>query len=39
LPEIRDFFVERCLAVAGYALPTSTPAKDQRKPRAARKAA
>jgi hypothetical protein len=39
LPEIRDFFVERCLAVAGYALPSSTPAKAQRKPRATRKAA
>ena len=39
LPEIRDFFVERCLAVAGYALPSSAPAKAQRKPRATRKAA
>ena len=37
LDDIREFFVERCLAVAGYALPTSVPAK--RKPRAARKAA
>ncbi|HET7050633.1 MAG TPA: TetR/AcrR family transcriptional regulator [Solirubrobacteraceae bacterium] len=39
LGEIRDFFVERCLAVAGYSLPASVPAKGQRKPRATRKAA
>ena len=39
LPEVRDFFVERCLAVAGYRLPASVQAKGQRKPRAARKAA
>jgi AcrR family transcriptional regulator len=37
LDDIREFFVERCLAVAGYSLPASLPAK--RKPRAARKAA
>ena len=37
LDDIRDFFVERCLAVAGYAQPASLAAK--RKPRAARKAA
>jgi AcrR family transcriptional regulator len=39
LPEVRDFFVERCLAVAGYSLPSSVLAKGQRKPRATRKAA
>lgn len=33
LDDIRQFFVERCLAVAGYSLPA------KRKPRAARKAA
>ena len=33
LDDIREFFVERCLAVAGYALPA------KRTPRAARKAA
>jgi TetR/AcrR family transcriptional regulator, cholesterol catabolism regulator len=37
LDDIREFFVARCLAVAGYAQPASLPAK--RKPRAARKAA
>jgi AcrR family transcriptional regulator len=37
LDDIREFFAERCLAVAGYALPASLPAK--RKARAARKAA
>ena len=33
LDDIREFFVERCLAVAGYSLPA------KRKPRTARKAA
>ena len=37
LDDIREFFVERCLAVAGYAEPAALPAKS--KPRAARKAA
>jgi TetR/AcrR family transcriptional regulator, cholesterol catabolism regulator len=37
LDDIRDFFVERCLAVAGYARPVPLAAKP--KPRAARKAA
>jgi AcrR family transcriptional regulator len=37
LDEIREFFVERCLAVAGYVQPAALPAK--RKPRTARKAA
>ncbi|HEY1521312.1 MAG TPA: TetR family transcriptional regulator [Solirubrobacteraceae bacterium] len=39
LDEIRDFFVERCLAVAGYSGAASIPAKRARKPRAAPKAA
>ncbi len=39
LDHIRDFFVERCMAVAGYADPASMPARPARKPRAARKAA
>jgi TetR/AcrR family transcriptional regulator, cholesterol catabolism regulator len=39
LDDIRDFFVERCLAVAGYANPASLTAKPARKSRAARKAA
>lgn len=39
LDEIRDFFVERCLAVAGYSDTASLPAKRARKPRAAPKAA
>ena len=39
LAEVRDFFVERCLAVASYSQPASAPGKRQRKPRAARKAA
>jgi AcrR family transcriptional regulator len=39
LAEVRDFFVERCLAVAGCTQPSSVPAKGQRKPRATRKAA
>lgn len=37
LDDIREFFVGRCIAVAGYAQPASLPAKP--KPRAARKAA
>ena len=39
LDEVRDFFVERCLAVAGYSDTASLPAKRVRKPRAARRAA
>ena len=39
LDEVRDFFVERCLAVAGYTDTASLPAKRVRKPRAARRAA
>jgi TetR/AcrR family transcriptional regulator, cholesterol catabolism regulator len=39
LDDIRDFFVERCLAVAGIGRPASLPAKPARKPRAARRAA
>jgi AcrR family transcriptional regulator len=39
LEEIRDFFVARCLAVAGYDERVSLPAERARKPRAARKAA
>jgi TetR/AcrR family transcriptional regulator, cholesterol catabolism regulator len=39
LDDIREFFVERCLAVAGYSRPASLPAKRARKPRAARRAA
>jgi AcrR family transcriptional regulator len=39
LDEVRDFFVERCLAVAGYKLPAAAPVDGERKPRAARKAA
>ena len=39
LEDVRDFFVERCLAVAGYAGAASLPATRARKPRAARKAA
>jgi TetR/AcrR family transcriptional regulator, cholesterol catabolism regulator len=39
LDDIRDFFVERCLAVAGYSREASLPAKRARKPRAARRAA
>jgi len=39
LDDVRDFFVERCLAVAAYGEPASLPAKPARKPRAARKAA
>ena len=40
LDDVRDFFVERCLAVAGYADRKALPAKKSaRKPRAARKAA
>ncbi|MGB0093136.1 MAG: TetR/AcrR family transcriptional regulator [Solirubrobacteraceae bacterium] len=38
LDDIRVFFVERCLAVAGYGGPLSVPAKRAHKP-AARKAA
>ena len=37
LDDTREFFVERCLAVAGYALRASLPAK--RKPRATGNAA
>jgi TetR/AcrR family transcriptional regulator, cholesterol catabolism regulator len=37
LDDIREFFVERCLAVAGHSQSASLPAKP--KPRAARKAA
>jgi len=37
LDDVREFFVERCVAVAGYALPTAVPAR--RKPRGTRKAA
>jgi AcrR family transcriptional regulator len=37
LDEVRDFFVERCLAVAGYKFPASAPS--ERKPRTARRAA
>ena len=39
LDDLRKFFVERCLAVAGYDESVSLPAKRARKPRAARKAA
>ena len=40
LDDVRDFFAERCLAVAGYADTTSLPAKKPaRKPRAAPRAA
>lgn len=39
LDDVRDFFVERCLAVAGYADTASLPAKRARKPRTARRAA
>ena len=39
LDDVRDFFVERCLAVAGYHQPVALPTKRARKPRAARKAA
>ncbi len=39
LDDIRDFFVERCLAVAGCAEAPSLPAEPARKPRAARRAA
>ena len=39
LDDIRDFFVERCLAVAGYDGQASLPAEAERKRRAARKAA
>jgi len=40
LDDVRDFFVERCLAVAGYADTKALPTKKSaRKPRAARKAA
>jgi TetR/AcrR family transcriptional regulator, cholesterol catabolism regulator len=37
LDDVREFFVERCLAVAGYALPASAAVK--RKTRAERRAA
>jgi TetR/AcrR family transcriptional regulator, cholesterol catabolism regulator len=37
--DVCDFFVERCLAVAGYADAASLPAKPARNPRAARRAA
>jgi AcrR family transcriptional regulator len=39
LDDVRDFFVERCLAVAGYADRASLPANTTRRPRSARKAA
>ena len=40
LDDVRDFFVERCLAVAGYGRDAaSVPAKRARKPRDARRAA
>ena len=39
LDDVRQFFVGRCLAVAGYGEPAAIPAKRARKPRAARKAA
>ena len=39
LDDVRGFFVERCLAVAGYSEPVALPAKRARNPRAARKAA
>ena len=37
--EVRDFFVERCLVVAGYDAAVPLPATPTRKPRIARKAA
>jgi hypothetical protein len=39
LDDLRDFFVARCLAVAGYDEHASLPAERGRKPRAARQAA
>ena len=39
LDDLRDFFVARCLAVAGYDEHASMPAERGRTPRAARKAA
>jgi TetR/AcrR family transcriptional regulator, cholesterol catabolism regulator len=39
LEDVRDFFVERCLAVAGYGKSSSAPAKPARKPRTVRRAA
>ena len=39
LDDVRDFFVERCLAVAGYPGTASLPAKPALRPGAARKAA
>jgi AcrR family transcriptional regulator len=39
LDDVRAFFVERCLAVAGYAEAAAAPVKPARKPRSARKAA
>jgi TetR/AcrR family transcriptional regulator, cholesterol catabolism regulator len=39
LDDVREFFVARCLAVAGYGEPASLPAAPIRKPRAARRAA
>jgi TetR/AcrR family transcriptional regulator, cholesterol catabolism regulator len=39
LDDVRDFYVERCLAVAGYADTASLPAKRPRKPGATRRAA
>ena len=39
LDDLRDFFVARCLAVAGYDEHASLPAERGRRPRAARKAA
>jgi len=39
LDDVREFFVERCLAVAGYVEEASAPAERSRKRRTARKAA
>ncbi len=39
LEDVRDFFVERCLAVAGYHQAVSLQANPARKPRTARRAA
>jgi AcrR family transcriptional regulator len=39
LDDLRDFYVGRCLAVAGYREPASLPAKRARKTRAPRRAA
>jgi AcrR family transcriptional regulator len=39
LDEVRAFFVERCLAVVGYASPIATPAEQPTRARSARTAA